>query len=318
AAGIVLSVNQFGAQALGYTETELVGQPVLKVVHKDDHEAARQHLALCARNPSTLIKAELRKVRRDGSVLWVRESARAVRDTDGRSVSLIVCEDITERKELEDHKSTLISELDHRVKNVLALVSAVATRTRETSSSMADFVTALDGRIKSMATTHELLSYSRWRGIPLADLIRRELAPYVAVNTTLIDGPSVVLRAELGQTLAMVFHELATNAAKFGAFSVRSGRIAVRWRFIRNGPAESCLSIKWEESGGPKVVRSAHSGYGTSVVLELIPYEFGGTVDLTHDPEGVRCKLEIPAHWLSTGNPQGQPSTDIVPGHQSS
>src|SRR5262249_19799936 len=238
AAGVVQSVNQFGARALGYTNAELVGQPVLKVVHKDDHEAARQHLALCARNPSTLIKAELRKVRRDGSVLWVRESARAVRDTDGRSVSLIVCEDITERKELEDHKSTLISELDHRVKNVLALVSAVATRTRETSSSMADFVTALDGRIKSMATTHELLSYSRWRGIPLADLIRRELAPYVAVNTTLIDGPDVVLRVELGQTLAMVFHELATNAAKFGAISVTAGRVSVRWRFIRNGHAE--------------------------------------------------------------------------------
>ena len=98
-----------------------------------------------------------------------------------RTVSLIVCEDITERKELEDHKSALISELDHRVKNVLALVSAVATRTQETSSSMADFV-ALDGRIKSMATAHELLSFSRWRGIPLSDLVRNELAPYARPN----------------------------------------------------------------------------------------------------------------------------------------
>jgi len=121
AAGIVLSVNQLGAQALGYTEAELVGQPVLKVIHEEDREAAQQQMALCARNPLTLIKGEVRKVRRDGSVLWVRESARAVRDPDGRIVSLIVCEDITERKELEDHKSALITELDHREKNVSML-----------------------------------------------------------------------------------------------------------------------------------------------------------------------------------------------------
>jgi two-component sensor histidine kinase len=220
--------------------------------------------------------------------------------------------DITKRKELEDHKSTLISELDHRVKNVLAVVLAVASRTQETSGSMADFVAALDGRIKSMATTHELLSYSRWRGIPLADLVRNELAPYATADNTLIDGPDVVLRAELGQTLAMVFHELATNAAKFGAISARTGRVSVRWKFIQNGHVDSWLSVQWEESGGPNVVPPTRSGYGTSVVLELIPYEFGGTVDLTHNPEGVRCKLDVPAHWLITSNRREEVSTDVA------
>jgi two-component sensor histidine kinase len=219
--------------------------------------------------------------------------------------------DITERKELEDHKSTLISELDHRVKNVLAIVSAVASRTQETSSSMTDFVAALDGRIKSMATTHELLSYRRWQGIPLAELVRRELAPYATASNTRIDGPSVVLSAEAGQTLAMVFHELATNAAKYGAISTVSGRVSVRWSFRRNGHAESWLCIDWEESGGPNVVLPTRSGYGTSVVRELVPYELGGTVDLMHLPEGVRAKLEIPAHWLSAGIPPGKPSIDI-------
>src|SRR5262245_386298 len=436
AGGTVLSVNKFGAHALGYTEAELVGQTVLKVVHEEDREAAQQQLGLCARNPSMPVNGEIRKVRRDGSVLWVRETARAVRAPDRRVVILIVCEDvterkqaeallkesktrlsdaltaglvvafewnavtgrsqrsdnsnriigfvdggrflqhvhpddrgnlkthlrglspenpsyaltfrfvrpdgrqvwleeaargefdstgrllrikgltrdITERKELEDHKNMLISELDHRVKNVLATVSAVASRTQETSSAMAEFVVALDGRIKSMATTHELLSHRRWRGIPLAELVRHELQPYATASNTRIEGPDVVLSADASQTLAMVLHELVTNAAKYGAISTASGRVSVRWGLKRNGHAESWLCIEWEESGGPYVLVPTRSGFGTGVIRELIPYELGGTANLMHLPEGVRCKLEFPAHWLGASNTPGQLATDV--GHR--
>jgi two-component system CheB/CheR fusion protein len=219
--------------------------------------------------------------------------------------------DITERQELEDHKNTLISELDHRVKNVLATVLTVASRTQETSSSMAEFVAALEGRIKSMATTHELLSHRRWQGIPLAELVRRELAPYATAQNTRIAGPHVVLSAEAGQTLAMVFHELATNAAKFGAISNGSGRVSVRWSFRRNGHMESWLCIQWKESGGPIVVPPTRSGFGTSVVRELIPYELCGSVELEYPSEGFRCKLAIPPHWLTTGISPGEPSIAI-------
>jgi len=106
-------------------------------------------------------------------------------------------------------------------------------------------VAALDGCIESMATTHELLSDRRWQRIPLAELVHRELAPNATASNTRIDGPDVVLSAEAGQTLAMVFHEFATNAAKFGAISVKSGRVSVRWSFRRNGHAESRLCRKW-------------------------------------------------------------------------
>jgi len=172
------------------------------------------------------------------------------------------------------------------------------------SSLVAEFVAALEGRVKSMATTHELLSHRRWQGIPLAELVRRELAPYATASNTRIDGPDVVLNAEAGQALAMMFHELVTNAAKFGAISVKSGRVSVRWKLMRNGHAESWLCIQWEESGGPPVVPPARSGYGTSVVRELIPYELGGSVDLAYLPEGMRCELRIPGHWLSPGDRQ--------------
>ena len=100
----------------------------------------------------------------------------------------------------------------------------------------------------------------------------------------------------------MVFHELATNAAKFGALSAGTGYASVRWSLVRNGYAESRLCIEWEESGGPTVTPPARSGFGTSAIRELIPYELGGAADLTYLPEGVRCNMQVPAHWLSAGD----------------
>ena len=243
--------------------------------------------------------------------VWLEETAKGEFDATGRLLRIKgLTRDITERKVLEEHKNLLIAELDHRVKNVLATVSVVASRTQETSSSMADFVAALDGRIKSMATTHELLSRRHWHGISLAELVQRELAPYATVSNTRIEGPDVTLSAEAGQTIAMVFHELATNAAKFGALSAVAGHVSVRWNHRRNGHAKSWLWIQWEECGGPKVAPQIRSGYGTSVIRDQIPYELGGTVDLVHAPDGICCRLEIPAHWLSSRDQTSRFSMD--------
>ena len=109
--------------------------------------------------------------------------------------------------------------------------------------------------------------------------------------------------------MAMVLHELATNSAKYGALSVKGGHVSVRWRHRRNGHAQSGLSIQWEESGGPNVMPATRSGYGTSVICDLVPYELGGTVDLVHASEGVRCRIEIPAQWLSSSHAPSDLST---------
>jgi PAS domain S-box-containing protein len=278
------------------------GGRFMQQVHPEDRENFRNQMrGLSPDNPSYALT--FRFVRPDGRQAWLEETAKGEFDSAGKLLRIKgLTRDITERKELEDHKNTLILELDHRVKNVLATVLTVASRTQETSTSIGEFVAALEGRIKSMATTHELLSYRRWQGIPLAELVHHELAPYATTSNARIDGPDVVLSAEAGQTLAMVFHELASNAAKFGALSVRSGHVSVRWNFRRNGRAESWLRIQWQESGGPHVVPPTRLGFGTSVVRELIPYELGGTVDYVLAPDGAVCKLEIPATWLSSGD----------------
>ena len=188
--GTLLSVNEFGARRLGYSPAELVGQSVLKVVHEDDRERALRHLAKCAENVETITTTELRKIHRDGSIIWVRELARAVRESaEQRTVLLLVCEEITERKRAEEQQSLLVAELDHRVKNVLASVAVVAKRTSERRGSTLDFIEALDRRLQSMAEAHALLSRNRWQGVSLADLVGQELAPFATAENTVVEGP---------------------------------------------------------------------------------------------------------------------------------
>jgi two-component sensor histidine kinase len=207
--------------------------------------------------------------------------------------------DITDRKRAQERQQVLVAELDHRVKNVLATVSAVVSHTRQGSRSVANFAAALEGRIRSMATTHHLLSSGRWQGIPLTKLVYSELTPYATRDNTQIMGPEIFLRPEAGQAVAIVLHELATNAAKYGALSTRTGRVSVRWYRRVNRKPCSPQVLEWQEIGGPPVVAPSKSSYGTSTIRDLIPYEFGGSVDLLLDRDGVRCHLELPADWLS-------------------
>jgi two-component sensor histidine kinase len=166
--------------------------------------------------------------------------------------------------------------------------------TRQGSSSMDQFVKTLDGRIQAMATAHSLLSQSRWHGVGVTDLVRHQLAPYVTDANTITDGPDVVLSAAATQAVAMVLHELVTNAAKYGALSTSNGRVSVTWdRLPNEGPAAK-LTITWREIAGPMIAAPVRSGFGASLIRDLIPHEIGGTVDLAFPADGACCKIEFP------------------------
>jgi two-component sensor histidine kinase len=242
---------------------------------------------------------EYRIVLPDRGARWIESRSFVSYDGDGNAQRLVGVDiDVTERKRAEERQRELIAELDHRVKNVLASVSAVISHSRHESTSVDGFAAALDGRIRSMGRTHELLSIGRWQGISLRELVRRELAPYGVRHNTEINGPEVVLRAEAGQAMAMVLHELTTNAAKYGALSTKQGRVLIQWDQGPNGHARSDLVLNWKEIGGPPVASPSKPGYGTSTIRDLIPYEFGGTVDHVLATDGVRCHLQLPADWL--------------------
>jgi NO-binding membrane sensor protein with MHYT domain/two-component sensor histidine kinase len=202
--------------------------------------------------------------------------------------------DIAAARKAEEQQNLLVAELDHRVKNVLARVAVVAQRTREGSRSMDQFLDVFDGRIQSMANTHDLLSRARWKGVHLAALVRGELEPCTGTCEATVEGPNVWLPAEATQALAMVLHELVTNAAKYGALSTPRGRVCVDWGCRSNGYSQTVLTIRWQEIGGPPVRAPVRCGYGTSVISDLIPYELGGMVDINYETAGVHCRIEFP------------------------
>jgi PAS domain S-box-containing protein len=297
-----MQISEGYAAIHGFPEgtTELARSECLAGVHLDDLGRVEQRRSEAFQASRREYGVEYRIFRPGGEMRWVETRCFITYDSDGCPHRVVgVSIDITERKRVEEQQGKLVAELDHRVKNVLATVQAVAAHTMQTSASMEHFVAALDGRIRSMGSTHELLSYRRWLGIPLADLVERELAPYTTGSNTEIGGPEVMLSAEAGQTMATVLHELATNAAKHGALSAPSGRVSIRWRLPLNGSADDRLILTWEETGGPLVVSPSKSSYGMHVVRELIPYELGGTVDHVLAPEGARCHFEIPLAQLS-------------------
>jgi PAS domain S-box-containing protein len=291
--------NPAYASMHGYTEEELRKLTTKDLVHPEDWPRHTPQIQLLTAEKIRSFEIMNRCIGKSGDLLWVHKRVSLLRDAGGRPESMIaLVTDMTARKRAEDARELLRAELDHRVKNALATVSAVISHTQQGSRSLTSFVTALKGRLRSMATTHELLSARQWQGISLAELVRRELAPYASSNNTEIKGPEVILKPEAGLAMAMVLHELATNAAKYGALSSKNGHVLIRWkrRLVEQRPY---LLLEWQEINGPAVIAPNNPSFGTSTIRDLIPYEFGGSVDFTLAPEGVRCRVELPADWLS-------------------
>jgi two-component sensor histidine kinase len=275
------------------------GADFLACLHPDDRARfAAQVKSLSPMNPS--YSASFRFIRPDGHEVLLEETGKAEFDHSGRYLRLRgLTRDITDRMRAEIRQLLLVRELDHRVKNVLASVATVAQRTRERSHSMDQFLQVFEGRIHAMANAQALLSRSHWQGVGLADLVNTALAPYVDERNASVAGPEMLLSAEATQPVAIVLHELATNASKYGALSKSGGRIAVQWRCEEG--AKGDLLLDWIESGGPPVTAPAETGYGTAAIRNLIPYELEGSVELSHEVQGVRCRIRLPSKWIAAG-----------------
>jgi PAS domain S-box-containing protein len=283
------------AKVLGYDQqAPLTTGRFLALVHPEDRgHFEAQVQGVRPDKPSYTV--EFRVLRPDGQEMWFEETATAEFDRAGKCLRIKgLTVNITERKRADEHKRLLIAELDHRVKNVLARVSVVAMYTRQGSSTIDEYVRALDQRIQSMAVAHASLSQVNWQGVRVADTVRNQLAPYTTKANTTTCGPDITLTAAATEALAMVLHELVTNASKYGALSGPEGQVSVSWEIRNSGDAATVLAIVWRETGGPPVLAPPQSGYGTSLICDLIPHELAGTVDLAFLSEGVSCTIEIP------------------------
>jgi two-component system CheB/CheR fusion protein len=234
---------------------------------------------------------ELQHRTKDGRMLIV-EAQLDLETVDGRQLVLESTRDITQRKKLQARQQLLLGELTHRVKNTLAVVQSIAHQTLRNSPSPEDFVERFGGRLSAMASSHSLLVQSDWQGADLEALAQVQLDAYTGerADRVSIEGPKIVLPADLATPMGLVLHELATNAAKYGSLSRRSGKVQIAWRKIaRNG--ENYLSVVWEEVGGPRVKQPSSQGLGSNLIDKGIP---GGIARREFRPQGLVCTIEMP------------------------
>jgi PAS domain S-box-containing protein len=256
-------------------------------VHPDDLDRVKGYRAAALAGAADF-QNEYRYRHPDGRTGWVRAAGVVLRDKQSGAPTCVagILEDITARKREEDQRQALLAELDHRVKNVLATVQALAVQTAKRTTSLDAFLHNFAGRLKAMASANELLTAARWRGAAVEHLAAAELGA-IAPGQTSWEGPEIFLTPRAANALALALHELATNALKFGALSVDAGQVAVRWSQLPEGG----FQLTWTESGGPMVSQPARGGFGATLLEHVTGRELNGAAAVEYRPGGVRAIL---------------------------
>jgi PAS domain S-box-containing protein len=263
----------------------------IDVVHADDRDAVRGYFKV-ANFADTTAELEFR-VNGARGVAWVLARARAFKTERGGSARVIgTLLDITERKSADSHQQLLMAELDHRVKNILANVAAIARLSSSNAVSIGAFASALDGRIHAMSASHDLLRQSSWTGVDLHDLVAGAIEPFRSRtdNDIVIEGDRVRLTSKFAQSMALVLHELVTNAVKHGALSAPGGTVSVNWSRVPT-PDGDKIQFSWKERGGPPCSKPIRNGFGLTVIRSAAS-ECGGQAEMTLAPEGFEFSFE--------------------------
>ncbi len=207
---------------------------------------------------------------------------------------LIIIEDITKRKRFEEHREVLVGELNHRIKNVMATVQAIASQTLSSATSMEEARETFGSRLIALGRSHDLLTRENWAGANLRDIVTNTVEPLFAQeNRFRIEGPYLWLEPSAALSIAMALHELVTNAAKYGALKTPEGQVAVTWRLVGDGK-DRRLSLQWRESGGPPVTQPARKGFGSRLLQRVLAAELAGEVGISYEPAGVVCTVDAP------------------------
>ncbi|WP_435168901.1 sensor histidine kinase [Falsirhodobacter sp. 1013] len=225
-------------------------------------------------------------------------SAAPLRMGEGAASGCVVTMvDLTQRKAAERQQLLLMNELDHRVKNALAMVIAITRRTIRTSGDLTTFEKTFTDRVRALAATHNLLAKNAWKGLTVQNVIVAELSPFMDMGGSRIttSGLEQLISAEAAVAIGLVFHELATNAVKYGALSTDKGNIAIR---AVDAAEKGALTLEWRETGGPVVLTPAQGGFGETVITQSLAFAPGGGARLVYDPAGVICTLTIPPDHL--------------------
>jgi PAS domain S-box-containing protein len=293
---------------LRYTSisNSILGRPIEEILGRTDLEILPNEgaAAIVAVKREVLSAGEAKRaeipLEDSRGIRWHDLHIEPLRNEMGEIIGLTCASvDVTERKEGEAHLRLLLRELTHRSKNLLAVIQAMARQTARHAGSTDAFLTQFGSRLQALAASHDLLVRESWYGASLGELVRSQLSSYLdgtAMQVT-IEGPAIALKPEAAQNLGLALHELAINAAKFGALSVPTGRVSITW-VRRESVADHAVVLDWHERLGPKVKVRRKKGFGSMVIERNLVRALDAEVSMDFDPEGLRCHIVIPANQI--------------------
>ncbi len=286
--GIINSWNKGAERIFGYAAGEAIGRPITIVIPEERHSEEADILARIGRG-ERIDHFETIRQRKDGRRIVVSLTVSPVKNAEGAIVGASkIARDITEQKQNQELVATLAREAEHRSKNLLANVQATVNLSQ--ADTPQGLKQAIEGRIQALANVHSLFVASRWTGAELSTIASRELAPYAEKpeGRVRIRGPAVLLEPNTALAIAVTLHELATNAAKYGALSAASGVVALDW----TAEADGELKLRWSEAGGPAVTPPTRKGFGGRIIERMIA-QLKGTTHFDWRPEGLTCEIAV-------------------------
>jgi PAS domain S-box-containing protein len=297
------SCNPAYAAMLGYSQQELLELTCLALIHPEDQEAnVAEKRRLLAQEISSF-EIVNRYIGKGGKPIWVQKHVSLRRDAAGNPTNTVVlATDVTERKRQDDHIRLLMREVNHRSKNLLTVVQAIARQTA--AANPIDFAARFADRVQALAASQDVLVRNEWRGAKLDELVRSQLAHFEDLIGTRIklQGPPLFVTASAAQALGMTLHELATNAGKYGGLANDGGRVTIEWGVGGENAGEETFTIWWREQCECPVTLPSKRGFGSTLICEMAELSLDAKVDLTFLASGLNWRLQCPAVQILGGN----------------
>jgi PAS domain S-box-containing protein len=286
--GIIRSWNRGAERVFGYNAAEAVGRPITIIIPRERQDEEREILARIRRG-ERIEHFETVRRRKNGELITVSLTVSPVKDAEGRVIGASkIARDVTDRKRDQEKIAALAREAEHRGKNLLANVQAAVNLSQADTPD--GLKRAIEGRIQALTMVYSLFVQSRWSGAELSTIAEQELAPYLEKHRARVrmSGPQMLLEPDIAQSVAMILHELATNAVKYGALSCVAGNIDLAW----SPAADGSLDIRWTESGGPPTREPVRQGFGSRVIVLLVR-QFNGKAEWDWRSDGLVCRIVL-------------------------
>lgn len=294
--GIVTTWNRGAQLVFGYSAEEMIGQSILKLIPEDRHGEEVMILDRIRRGERVDHYETVRR-RKDGDLIHVSLVISPIRGEGGRIVGASkVARDVTERHRAEQTQRLLMRELNHRSKNLLAVVEAMVRKTAS-STPPAELVGRVSQRLQALSAIQNLLVYGDWRGVDLRTLATAQVSPY-ADGRLALNGPQVLLVPAAAQALGLAFHELATNALRHGSLTATGGSVSIDWAFVERA-GKKLFEMTWREASGPAVAAPAGTSFGTTILKRATEEALNATVRLDYGAAGLTWTLTAPAREVT-------------------